>query len=159
MTIVEIRLNHFSNLFNKFNFKIMTKVIFQLESNSMKTEMSKLSGECVSSKHFKVYECHFQSVNNNKNFVRILECYQLRKCLLSTRLWRFLSLSLIQEHFGSTQLDSDNPKSCRSTANPLMEGIFRAMYLSRLTDGKDNENAIGFFAEHWYNLQQTQNFF
>lgn len=41
----------------------------------MKREMSNLSGECVSSKYFKVYECCFQSVNNNENFVRILECY------------------------------------------------------------------------------------
>lgn len=68
----------------------------------MKREMSKLPGDCVSSKHFTVYECCFQSVNNNENFVRILECYYLGKCLLSTQLWRFLSLLLIQEHFGST---------------------------------------------------------
>lgn len=41
----------------------------------------------------------------------------------------------------------------------LVEGIFRAMYLSRLTDGKDNENAIGLFAECWHNLLKSQNFF
>lgn len=62
-------------------------------------------------------------------------------------------------HSGALWIYSADSKSCRSSGHLLEEGIFRAMYLSRLTDGQDNENAIGLFAECWYNLQQSQNFF
>jgi len=40
-----------------------------------------------------------------------------------------------------------------------MEGIFRAMNLSRATDVRDNVNAIGLVVQCWFNLQQSWNFF
>lgn len=129
----------------------MTKVIIQLASISRRMS--------ISSKHCVVYHCSSHALNYNENFVRILTCYQISKCLLFTQLQRFLSLLLIQKHFGSTQLYSVHPKACRSTAYPLIEGIFGAVHLSRVTGVKDNDNTIGLVVQHRFNLQQSWNFF